>query len=236
MIAFVAITIGLLGCAEGQFWRTGKYAPWVRKKWEAEEQIADTLFARKRQMTEAVSSVAGGTVESQQQVANKLSEIILRDPILLLRLHAIKLITTLDCPKRAETLAIAANDPSSDIRIAAVKAFERIPGEDSIYHLQEILANDSDDDVRLAATRSLGNLPGQMSVRALGVALTDRNPALQVTATESLMQVTGQESMGRDVTAWQNYVQQVSPSAGATIPEAGQSTQIAEEPFGGTFR
>lgn len=237
-IALAAIAIGVCGCAEGQFWRTGKYAPWVRKKWEAEEQIADTLFARKRQMTEAVASVAGGTVESQQQVANKLSDIILRDPVLLLRLHAIKLITTLNCPKRAETLSIAANDPSSDIRIAAVKAFERIPGEESIYQLQEILANDTDDDVRIAATKSLGNLPGQTSARALGVALNDRNPALQVTATESLMRVTGQESMGRDVVAWQNYVQQITPSANATIQSIESSeSQVAETPFGGgTFR
>lgn len=187
-------------------------------------------------MTDAVASVAGGSVESQQEVAKKLSEVILRDPILLLRLHAIKLITLLDCPKSAETLLTAANDPSSDIRIATVKALERIPGEESIFQLQEILANDTDDDVRIAATRALGNFQGQASVRALSLALEDRNPALQISATESLMRTTGQQSMGRDVGAWQNYVRQAAPGADATmIPGSSERTQVASEPSGGTF-
>ena len=235
-IMLAVFALSTFGCAEGQFWQTGKYAPWVRKKWEAEEQIADTLFAQKKRMTEAVVAVAGSTVESQQQVADKLSEVILRDPILLLRLHAIKLITSLDCPKTAETLSIAANDPSSDIRIATVKALERIPGDESIYQLQEIVANDTDDDVRIAATRALGSFQGQNSVRALSVALEDRNPALQISATESLIRATGQQSIGRDVAAWQNYVRQAAPAPGATtIPGSNQPTQIANEPSGGTF-
>jgi hypothetical protein len=235
-ILFAALLLSISGCAEGYFWRTGKYAPWVRQKWEAEEQIVDTLFSRKKRMTEAVSAVAGSTVESQQEVATKLSEVILRDPILLMRLHALKLITSLDCPKTAETLSIAASDPSSDIRIATVKALERIPGEDSIYLLQEILANDTDDDVRIASARALGNFQGQASVRALSVALEDRNPALQISATESLMRTTGQHSIGRDVSAWQRYVQQVTPEADSMVPGDSEPAQIARDPSGGSFK
>jgi len=247
VLLLLCMACGIYGCRNPQFgnsdWLT---PPWIRKEWEAEEKIADSLFARKAQMNQAVAAVAGGTVESQQQVANKLSEIILRDPVLLLRLHAIQLMTSLDCPKTVETLNIAASDPSSDIRIAAVEAFQRIPGQDSIYQLQEIIANDTDDDVRLAAVRALGNLPGQSSVRALGVALNDRNPALQISATESLMQATGQPSIGRDVAAWQNYVQQVAPSIESTttpsgvtpttVPGSSSKTLTAEDPSGGSFR
>jgi len=226
---FAALLISISGCAEGYFWRTGKYAPWVREKWAAEEQVADTLFSR---------NVAGSTVEAQQEVANKLSEVILRDPILLMRLHALKLITSLDCPKTTETLSIAANDPSSDIRIATVKALERTSGEDAIYQLQDILANDTDDDVRIAATRALGSFQGQASVRALSLALEDRNPALQISATESLMRTTGQQAIGRDVTAWQQYVQQVSPQVDSNpLVPGDEPTQVANEPTsGGTFR
>jgi len=61
---------GIYGCRNPQFgnsdWLT---PPWIRKEWEAEEKIADSLFARKAQMNQAVAAVAGGTVESQQQVA-----------------------------------------------------------------------------------------------------------------------------------------------------------------------
>lgn len=205
------VLLSVSGCAEGYFWKTGKYAPWVRKQWEAEEQVADTLFARKRRMTEAVSAVAGRSVEDQQEVAKKLSEIILRDPIVLLRLHALKLIPSLNCPQTSEILTIASTDPSSDIRTATVKALEKLPGESSVYQLQEIIANDTDDDVRIAATRALSKFSGQASVKALSIALEDRNPALQISATESLMRVTGQSELGRDVTAWQRYVQQAIP-------------------------
>ena len=239
---------GIYGCRNPQFGNSDWLAPpWIRKEWEAEEKVADSLFARKAQMNQAVAEVAGGTVESQQQVASKLSEVVLRDPVLLLRLHAIQLMTSLNCPKTIETLNIAASDPSSDIRIAAVEAFQRIPGQDSIYQLQEIIANDNDDDVRLAAVRALGNLPGQSSVRALGVALNDRNPALQISATESLMQATGQPSIGRDVPAWQNYVQQVAPPIETSTPDTdgpsptaipgnAPKSLTAEDPSGGAFR
>lgn len=237
---------GGLGCTQSQFansdWLT---PPWVRSEWEAEAQVADSLFSRKAEMTQAVAAVSGSAVESQQQVANQLSEVILRDPILLLRLHALKLISTLDCPKTSETLNIATSDPSSDIRIAAVKALQQFPNSESVYQLQEIVANDSDDDVRLAAARALGNIPGQSSVRALGVALNDRNPALQITATEALMRVTGQPSIGRNVVAWQDYVQQVAPAIeSSTIPVpsptsplgGGSDTRVADDPSGGAFR
>ena len=235
-----------LGCSQSHFgnsdWLT---PPWVRSEWEAEAQIADSLFSRKAEMTQAVASVSGAAVESQQQVASQLSEVILRDPILLLRLHALKLISTLDCPKTTETLNIATSDPSSDIRIAAVKALQQFPNSESVYQLQEIVANDSDDDVRLAATRALGNIPGQNSVRALGLALNDRNPALQITATESLMRVTGQSSVGRNVVAWQDYVKQVAPtiespslpvSSPTSIPGNAPTTLVADDPSGGEFR
>lgn len=235
-----------LGCTQSQYgkndWLT---PPWVRSQWEAEAEIADSLFSRKAEMTKAVASVSGAAVESQQQVANQLSEIILRDPILLLRLHALKLISMLDCPKTSETLNIATSDPSSDIRIAAVKALQQFPNSESVYQLQEVIANDSDDDVRLAATRVLGNMPGQNSVRALGVALNDRNPALQITATESLMRVTGQPSIGRNVVAWQDYVKQVAPaiesptlpvSSPTSVPGNSPSTMVADDPSGGEFR
>ena len=211
ILLLVAVCVSTSGCAEGYFWKTGKYVPWVKQQWEAEEKIADTLFARKRRMSEAVAAAAGAPIEQRQEVAGKLSEIILRDPILLMRLHAIKLITSLDCPKTEEALSIASNDPNSDIRIAAVKAWEKLPGEQSVFQLQEILANDTDDDVRIAATRALGNFQGQIAVRALSVALEDRNPALQISATESLIRATGQQQHGRDVAAWQAYVQQAVP-------------------------
>ena len=226
LLVFVAVC--LCGCAEGQFWKTGKYAPWVQERWAAEEEIADTLFARKARMSQAVASVANAPVEQQQQVATKLSEVILRDPVLLLRLHSLKLITSLNCPKTLETLTVSASDPSSEIRIATVKALEKIGSTDALYQLQEVVANDSDDDVRIAATKALGSFRGQQSVQALAIALTDRNPALQICATESLAQATGNHEIGRDVVKWRNLVQQKqgSSAGSGTKPQPKTGTPV----------
>ncbi len=232
-ILLVVAAVVICGCAEGQFWQTGKYAPWVQEKWAAEEKIADTLFARKRRMSAAVESVLNAPVERQQEVATKLSDVVLRDPVLLLRLHALKLITSLNCPKTLETLTISSSDPSSDIRIATVKALQTVGSNDALFQLQEVLANDTDDDVRLAATRALSSFRSQQSVKALGIALADRNPALQISATESLAAVTGNIEIGRDVVAWRNYVERTQGNAlpaetGAPLSASDPTERIAD--------
>ena len=183
------------GCAEGILWKTGRYTPWAQKQWAEEEKIADTLFARKRLMTEATESVANAPVEQQQQVAQKLAEVVERDPVLLLRLHAINLLGELNCPAANSALAGAINDQESDIRVAAVNAFKNMPADVAVPQLQRVIGGDSNIDVRLAATRTLGSFTGEQAVSALSLALNDPDPALQLRAAESLQNATG-ESIG----------------------------------------
>ena len=211
------------------FWRTGKYAPWVRQQWAEEEKIADTLFARKDRMTNSVAAVINGSIDQQQEVATQLSDVILRSPVLLLRLHALDLITSLNSPKRIETLTIASTDPSIDIRLATTKSLGRIGSQDAMFQLQEMLANDSEIDVRLAATRALGDFRDPMTVRALAIALKDRNPALQIGATESLAKVTGNREFGPDVVAWREFVNQNSGSTTAPLQtDVSNSERLAD--------
>jgi hypothetical protein len=61
----------------------------------------------------------------------------------------------------------------------------------------------------------LGEYPGEQSLRALNLALTDRDPAIQLRATESLEKVTGRE-LGRNVKQWQEYVAQTIGDTPAT--------------------
>jgi hypothetical protein len=206
----LAITICSLGCAEGPFWRAGKMTPWAQKQWAAEEQIADSLFARKRKMTESVDAAIGGPLEDQQRVAQELAEVLYRDHVLLLRIHSVKLLGQLDCPAAVKALVDASQDHTSDIRIEAIKAWGNLPPDTAIPHLQQMIGSDTDIDVRLAATRTLGNFSGQKAVSAIALALDDRNPALQLRAAESLGRVTG-EQFGRDISAWQQYVQNTTP-------------------------
>jgi HEAT repeat protein len=213
----------LQGCAEGPLWTAGKYVPWARNQWAEEEQIANTIFTRKKQMNELVSNAARGTIEQKEAAARSLSDTIQRDPVLLMRLHAVKLLGQLDCPASTDALYAASKDHNSEVRIAAVQSWSKFPGEIAIRQLQEMIGSDTDVDVRLAATRALGNYQGKQAVQALSLALADRDPALQLRATESLQRATG-ESLGRDVNAWKLYVQQSLPKS-ATENREGQTAQ-----------
>jgi hypothetical protein len=220
LIVLTATTCGTLtGCAEGPFWRAGKYSPWAKQQWAEEERVADTLFVRKRRMKESVDSVINAPIEDQQRVANNLAETLHRDPVTLLRLHAVKLLGQLNCPGAVQALEAASRDQTSDIRIAAVKAWGNMPAETAIPHLQDIIGSDTNADVRMAATRALGNFSGQKAVAAISMALDDRDPALQFRAVESLQKVTG-EPLGRDIGAWQQYVRNVIPNQTTVEPSS----------------
>lgn len=224
-----------LGCAEGPLWRSGKYNPWVRTRWSEEEKIADTLFARKRRMENVVAQASNGPIDVQEDAARALSDIIFQDKVVLMRLHAVQLLGNLDCPTAIETLTRASRDNEKDIRLAAVRSWKMHDGSVAVPQLQELIGSDTDIDVRLAATEALGSFPGRASVEALSLALNDRDPALQVRATESLGLVAG-ESLGRDVVAWQEYVRNVAPSPAGIPGTLSQSERLAQQPDGSSTR
>jgi len=226
-IVAATTTAQFTGCADGPLWKTGKYVPWARNQWAAEEEIADTLFSRKREMSEAVASVQGAPVEDQQRVAQTISEVVLRDPVLLLRLHGVNLLGKLNCPLAVQTLGSASNDNNADIRIAAIKSWQKMSPETAIPQLQNIIGSDTNIDVRLAATRALGNFNGQQAISAVSLALDDQDPALQLRAVESLQRITG-ESLGRDVSKWQQYVSNVKPAPYQDINQTPDSQTAAD--------
>ena len=228
-IIYALIAIGLFsGCAEGPLWRMGRYTPWAQNHWAEEEKIADTLFTQKKEMVAKVDAAIGAPVEQQQEVAYELSEIARRSPVLLLRLHAVNQLGRLKSPAAVDALANAAQDSNSDVRLAAIKAFEKLPASTAIPNLQSMVSGDTNIDVRLAATRALGKFPVSQSASAIGLALNDPDPALQLRAAESLQAVTG-ESFGRDIPRWQEYVAGL-PNVGGTSEDG--ATRVAEQPSG----
>ena len=143
-IIFALIAVGLFsGCAEGPLWRMGKYTPWAQSHWAEEEKIADTLFTQKREMVAKVDAAVGAPVEQQQEVAYELSEIARRSPVLLLRLHAVNQLGRLKSPAAVDALANAAQDSNSDVRLAAIKAFEKLPANTAIPNLQRMVESDT---------------------------------------------------------------------------------------------
>ena len=218
-IIYALVAIGLFaGCAEGPLWRAGRYTPWAQNHWAEEEQIADTLFKQKKEITANVNAAVGAPVERQQEVAYELSEIATRNQVLLLRLHAVNELGRLNCPAAVDALANASEDSNFDVRLAAIRSFEKLPANTAIPNLQRMVGTDTNIDVRLAATRALGKFSGSRAVSAIGLALNDSDPALQLRAAESLQAVTG-ESYGRDIPAWKQYVSRL-PAADGQKPTA----------------
>ena len=208
--AFVA------GCAEGLFWKAGHYSPWAREKWESEDQQVDTLFARKRQLNELVERAQQAPAAERDKAAMQLKEIVHRDPIILVRLHAVGLLPEIPSTESIEALKLASRDPDSRVRKAAIDAWSKIQGPVSIAQLQEFIGSDTDVDVRLHATKALGTFDDPSAANALSLALTDTNPAIQFRATESLEKVTG-EKIGADVAAWQNYLDDQNRQSTASL-------------------
>ncbi len=229
-ILLLLVAIGTVhqfsGCSEGPLWRSGKYSPWVRDKWAEEEKIADTLFSRKNRMETVVQNAVAGPLNVQEDAAQALSDIVFRDKVLLMRLHAVRLLGQLkSSPTAVETLIKASKDNDRDMRLAAIESWKTLGTDAAVPQLQEIIGSDTDIDVRLAATEALGHFPGRASVSALSLSLNDRNPALQVRATESLRKVTG-EPLGRNVVAWQQYVKNVAPAN--AIPTTSTPSAVAK--------
>lgn len=219
----VLLLILFCGCAEGMLWRTGYINPWARKKWAQEEEIADTLFEKRRQIKELAEQTNAGQA-NPQQTAKILSEIALKDPIVLIRIEAVKALGEINSPTAIEGLKTASKDPSDDVRLTAIKAWsKKTQNKDAIFALQSAVASDTSHDVRIAAARGLGEFRGPQAEEALTLAINDRDPAIQLSAANSLEKVTGQP-FGPDIKQWREYMTNRSnQSPGSTTnPQARQ--------------
>ena len=223
LLGVFAVCLVSSGCIKGPLWRTGYISPWAQQRWAEEERIAPTLFAKRHELAAIVQSANKGSPADRERTAEQLAQLAQNDPVLLLRLEAVRLLGDLDTPAARDALMVAAKDPQSEVRKAAVYACSKGNHPESVQILQEIIGGDSDIDIRLAATRTLGNYHGPEAVRALALALDDPNPALQVCAADSLQAVTDQK-LGRDVRAWQEYVRKSTP-----IDVNAESLRVADE-------
>lgn len=211
LLLFVTL---VAGCAEGLFWKSGYLSPWARQQWSEDEMIAATLFARRAEIQEKVDAAVKAGTTAQEEVAGYLSEIITNDPVLLMRIEAVKSLGRLPAESAINALQVAANDREKEVRMAATRALELIGGEQAGDQLSRLARNDEDIDVRIAATAALGSFDSPLVRQTLSGAIQDPDPAIQLRAAESLASITG-EDFGNDIKAWQAWLQDTP----ATEPE-----------------
>lgn len=219
MLLLAALLMATSGCAEGPWWRTGHYAPWIRKRWQDENQIALSLDAKRaaiRDLGEAASRTK--QLESEQAVG-RLAEIMREDDLPLARIEAARALGRSKHPRSVAALSEGLTDTNTEVRIAVCAALADSQQPEAIDALAQVLNSDTERDVQLAAARGLGEFEDMGAVQALAAALDQRSPALQVRLVESLQKSSG-EDFGTDIDRWRAF-------ANGEIPPSTSSERFA---------
>jgi hypothetical protein len=204
-----------VGCAEGPLWRTGNLSPWVRQKWADEEkQYGATLRTKLSDLDALVQRAPSMDAQDRNQWSTQLSQLAMNDPSPLLRSRIIEALPLFPSADADAALRAAARDDDPSVRVAACTAWGKRGGREGLQVLSHGLEDD-DIDVRLAAIRAMGDLKepqiASETVRTLGVALEDKDPAIQYRAIESLRDVSGRD-YGNNLVAWREFVQGGQPA------------------------
>lgn len=199
--------IACTGCAEGPFWRLGGYVPWVRAKWAAEEQIAETVHSKKAKLRNLAKRASRLSAAEKERAVNDLATFIRNEKIIQLRVDAAYALGQINNQAAEEALVESLKDAEAEVRIAAVNALTLRKTETAGKELIRVVGSDTDKDVRSAAIRGLANYPSEATVQALARVLDEPEPALQYVAMKSLDDVTGAD-IGINVTRWKERLAQ----------------------------
>ncbi|HEY2146874.1 MAG TPA: HEAT repeat domain-containing protein, partial [Pirellulales bacterium] len=143
---------------------------------------------------------AKGSLDDKQKVSADLARMIQTEQDPLVRQEIMRTLGAIPTQTAAKVLADGMKDPEPLVRVAVCQAWgKRVAGANSAgpaagadadsatRMLSQALASDTNIDVRLAAARALGKVQNDpRAIGALGIALKDRDPALQVRAIASL--------------------------------------------------
>ena len=202
--------MALIGCADGPMPYLMSLNPKMRQQWEADEAYQPTLH---RQMAEVDAlRASAGTLSAAQQRhwSGELTHIVQTHDNPLLRAAAIDTLAEFAVPESNDGLRVGLKDADATVRRAACAAWGRRGDQEAVRLLSETLGSDTDPDVRIEAARALGRFRDPIAYQALGLALGDKDPALQYRAVESLKRSSGKD-FGNNLDAWQKFAQGQDP-------------------------
>jgi HEAT repeat protein len=121
------------------------------------------------------------------------------------KLAMVRCLARLPSPAAVDALRVALRQPDPQLRCEACRSLAQIDSPEAMSLLSETLAREQDVDAKLATVRALGRFRDPLAVQALGVALEDRDPAVQYAAMQSLHHSTGKD-LGHDVRRWKELL------------------------------
>lgn len=141
----------------------------------------------------------------QNRLAGQLAEMYAQEPDPLIRGQIIQSAGYLAGPNTLVLLRSGLKDRDADVRVLACESLGRLGGPEAAAALAEALGSDTDPDVRLAAVKALGQTSEPSAIPLLGMALDERDPAMQYQAVASLRKIAPVD-YGNDVERWRSYV------------------------------
>ncbi len=169
-----------------------------------------TPAERMDELRALAKSGASQTADERAKIAGQLAQALPNETDPLVRCEMVRAVGAHACPVAAECLRQAMQDSNPDVRVACCDAWGQHGGQEAISVLGNVVRTDEDFDVRMAAVKALGQTGESGSLLALAPALEDDDPAMQVTAVESMRKVSGRD-FGNDVNAWREYAQGKEP-------------------------
>jgi hypothetical protein len=196
------LAFGLLssGCAGGWL---ANHVPWGQKK-EPEVPGIKTADQRIAELKVLAEKAPEKPAAEQQRISEKLARQIEKEQDPLVREQIVSTLAVYPTPLAAKVLQAALNDPESNVRIMACKAWGTRGGQEAVEPLSSALNSDSNIDVKLAAARALGKIKDPAALPPLADLLAESDPAIQHRAIESMKTISGRD-FGADVNAWRQF-------------------------------
>lgn len=164
----------------------------------------------------------------QQRLCEQLALQIQTEPDPLVRQEIQNTVAEFSTPLALKMLLAGLQDDDLSVRLTCCYRLAERGDPAAIGPLRTALETDHELDVRLAAIDALGKIRSTESVSALGVALADRDPAVQYAGVQALKTASGQD-LGNDVAMWQQYVSGEHP---AIKPEVSVAERVKQwSPF-----
>lgn len=211
--AKLALTVGWCwlavsgwGCAASQprkwYDPLGLFAKEQEPEGERKVVTQDEWIKAIRQLAKAAPKLPP---QQQEQASRELAQFLAKEREPITRGYMLRTLAAFPTKTAESMLQAGLRDGDQDVRVVCCDAWARRGGPEAVRVLSEVLSTDTDLDVRLAAARGLGHLKDAQAVGALGLALDDPNPAMQLRAIESLREVTGKKF--KTLQEWRAFAQ-----------------------------
>ncbi len=184
--------------------------PIHRQEWSKDDNDANNYHNRIKEYRRIASTIRQLSPELQDELAQDLSLEFEHEIDPLYRIEIVRALGPSKSPAAEGGLRAAIKDPNTDVRYAACVAWRKRGGEGAGKVLSEALVGDTDRNVRIAAANSLGDLKDPSTMRSLGLAMEEGDPAMQFACVESLKKISGKD-YGNNLSAWQEFAEGGNP-------------------------